>query len=357
MNHDSISARFNIGAATVDGVVLSGTGNERFAACKDHEVICNLCLFADLDFVAMILDGRLMLDVALLNERVLLEPDFILDDDRRDAKAFKRTDEKHEVFGESTGVTVVDDGLGCHFEDVVHGTETRGDIYRFIVGLALQRGVGERREPHRVELVLHLGAVRIGGILRHHHARVLDDESGKSAVRFHHAHDGLCIKEAAQTATADIRCGTDFAYGLVELSGGYARSVLRLYELAAPLSKCVNHTLACLRLNALSPVCAMNNEIRLELEKVRDVVELLLRDNFVHAFESTHHGSALLVVHVRQALVARDRSISENPDGYIAELGCFLDDVQVAGVDDVRRHCYVNFLCHCIAFPFLIRFL
>ena len=82
----------------------------------------------------------------------------------------------------------------------------------------------------------------------------------------------------------------------------------------------------------------MDDVVWLEFEQVRDVVELLLRDYLNNAFEGADNGGALLVVHVGEALVGGDCGIGQDADRDIAELGGLFDDVEVAGVDDVRRH-------------------
>ena len=127
--------------------------------------------------MALVFNWGLLLDIARLEKRILLEPDFVLNDNCRDAKSLKRADEEYKMLGKSARVTVIDDRFGRYFKDVVHRAKTRSDIYRFVVRLALQRGVRERRKPHRIKFVLHLRAVRVCRILRHHCARVLYDKT------------------------------------------------------------------------------------------------------------------------------------------------------------------------------------
>ena len=68
VNHDAVRTRFAVCLATRDGVVLALTGDERLTTRDDHEVFRNLRLLADLDFVALIFDRRLLLDIAGLKE-------------------------------------------------------------------------------------------------------------------------------------------------------------------------------------------------------------------------------------------------------------------------------------------------
>ena len=142
MDHDAVGSGLHVGAATRDGVIFAGTGDERLATGKQHEILRNLRLLAHFDLVALVFDRGLLLHVAGFEERVLLEPDFVLDDDGGNAEPLQRTDEEHEVLGETAGVAIVNDGLGGNFQNVVDRAQARGDVHRFVVRLALERRVG-----------------------------------------------------------------------------------------------------------------------------------------------------------------------------------------------------------------------
>ena len=118
--------------------------------------------------MALVLNRRLLLHITRLKERILLEPDLVLDDDRRNAETLKRADEECKVLGKTSGVTIVDDRLGGDFKNIIHRTQTRGDVNRLVIGLALECRVRQRREPHGIKLVLYLRAVGIRRILRNH---------------------------------------------------------------------------------------------------------------------------------------------------------------------------------------------
>ena len=90
----------------------------------------------------------------------------------------------------------------------------------------------------------------------------------------------------------------------------------------------------------------MDDVVGLELAQVGDVVELLLGNDLLDALEGRHNGGALLVVHVGEALVARDGGVRENADGDVPQLRRLADDVEVTRMNDVGRHGHVNALRH-----------
>ena len=300
-----IGSGFDIGAALRNAFFIGS-----FASDDNHEVIGDLRGLTFADQVAEVAGLRLFADC-----------------DRRNAKALKGTHEERELFLRAAGISVVDYRLGGYFENVVQCTEARGHVHAFGVGLALQHGIRVGAEPHAVEFV---GAVVLfDGCL-------LDYETGKAAVRIHHADERFCVQEAAQTCTADVGSGADFLDRLVQLGRGNARSILGLHQFAAPLRESVDDALAGLRLHTLTPVGAVHNVVGLELEKIGDVIELFLGNDLGDALELRDDGGALLVVHVREALVAGDGGISKDAHRDVAKLGGFLDDIQMSRMDDIR---------------------
>ena len=228
-----------------------------FASDDNHEVVGDLRSLSFADQVAEVAGFSLFADC-----------------DRRNAEAFKRADEERELFRRAAGIAVVDNRLGGDFENVVQRTETRGHVHAFGVGLALQHGIRVGAEPHTVEFV---GAVVLldGGLL--------NDESGKAAVRVHHADERLCVQEAAQTGAADVGSGAYFLDCLVELSRRNARCVFGLHQFAAPLRESVDNALAGFRLHALAPIGTMHDVVRLELQKIGNVIELFLWNDLGNA--------------------------------------------------------------------------
>lgn len=162
----------------------------------------------------------------------------------------------------------------------------------------------------------------------------------------HHPDEGLCVQKAAQSGATDIGRSADFFYRLVKLCRGDTGGIFRLDEFAAPFRESIDNALAGFRLDAFAPIRAVNDVVGLQLEEIRNVVELFLGDDFGDTFELCDDSGALLVVHVREALVTGDCCVGEHADGDIAELGGLLDDVEMSGVNDVGRHRYINAFSH-----------
>ena len=83
-------------------------------------------------------EEKIFLDISHLKKRILLKPNFVLNDDRRNTKTFERADEKGKMLRKSAGVTVVDDRLSGDFQNVIDRAEARGHVHAFVVGLALE---------------------------------------------------------------------------------------------------------------------------------------------------------------------------------------------------------------------------
>lgn len=185
VDHDAVGPGVDVGLDAAESIFLSGASDEGLAAGDDHEVVGDTGGAAHFDLFNDGFDGGLTLVVAGFEEGVLLEAGLVLDDDSGDPKALESTDHVGKVVGEAAGVAVEDDGLGGDFKDVVDGVESGGEVDAFDVGLAFGGGVGQRREPHGVELNL---AVVAGD------GAVFDDEATESAVGLEDANEGLGVK-------------------------------------------------------------------------------------------------------------------------------------------------------------------
>ena len=75
------------------------------------------------------------------------------------------------------------------------------------------------------------------------------------------------------------------------------------------------HPLPGFALNALFPIIAMDHIVRLEHAEIRNIVQRFLRNDVVYALQVFHHDLPLLICHMRQALVAGDGGIRQQPDG------------------------------------------
>ena len=167
-------------------------------------------------------------------------------------------------------------------------------------------------------------------------------------MRIHHADERFCVQETAQACAADVGSGADFLDRLVELGGGDSWRVFGLHQFATPLCESIDDALAGLRLHALSPVGAVHDVVGLELEKIGDVIKLFLGNDLGNALELRDNGGSLLVVHVRETLVAGDGGIGKDTHRYVAELGGFFDDIQMSRMDDIRRHRNIHSFRHCL---------
>ena len=157
-------------------------------------------------------------------------------------------------------------------------------------------------------------------------------------MRVHHTDKRLCVQEAAQTGAADVGSSADFLDRLVELGGRNARCVFGLNQFATPLRESVDDALAGLRLHTLPPIGAVHDVVGLKLQEIGDVIELFLGNDLGDALELRDNGGTLLVVHVWETLVAGDGGIGKDAHRYVAEFGGFFDDIQMTGMDDIRRH-------------------
>ena len=99
------------------------------------------------DQVAEALDRILHLGDVGAEEGVPLESGLVLDDDGRNTETLEGPDGEDEVLRSPPRVAVVDDRLGRHLHDVVHGLEARGSVHGFDVGFAACRRVGQAAQP------------------------------------------------------------------------------------------------------------------------------------------------------------------------------------------------------------------
>ena len=104
------------------------------------------------DLVSEVLDVILYLFDVGTEERVLLQPYLIFDDDGRDTESLQRADHEYEMLGKAASIAVVDDGFGRCFENIADGVHARGYVYVLDVGLSLDGRIGEAAHPYPVKL-------------------------------------------------------------------------------------------------------------------------------------------------------------------------------------------------------------
>ena len=157
---------------------------------------------------------------------------------------------------------------------------------------------------------------------------------------------GLGGDESPEPAQPHVGCRSDVLQASLDLRRGDSRSVRELDQLPAPLAERVDDLLSSTCLHAGLPVVAVDDVVGAQLSQVGSIVEGALRNHSRDPFQILHDDPSLLEGHVRESLVARDRLVGENSHRYLAQLGRVVDDVSVAGMDEIGAQGHVNFLGH-----------
>ncbi len=130
----------------------------------------------------------------------------------------------------------------------------------------------------------------------------------------------------------------NLAQARVQLSRRNARGVGRFYQSPTPFFEGLQNPMTCFGLNTRFPVVAVDDVVGFELFEVGNVVECLLGNDLCDAFDLLDDGFSLFVAQEWQPFVPGNRFIGKKAYRHFSQVSSHLDDVHMAGVDQVGAH-------------------
>ena len=138
MNHDTICSCFNISMTTLKCIFNTLTSNKRLTTRYYHEVTSNLCFLTSTNLSLESFYGILCLYSICSKKGILLQTNFIFNDDTRNTQTFKCTYCKSEMFNLTSCITIKNNRLCCYFQCVVQIVKTCRQIDSFDIWLTLR---------------------------------------------------------------------------------------------------------------------------------------------------------------------------------------------------------------------------
>ena len=139
VDHNTVSPCSHIGISTLQRIAHRFPGNQTLDTSNHHKIIRYPGILAGTDLITESLYRILRLNRIRPEQGILFQPHLVLDDHCRNAMPFQRTNSKHKMFDLASGIPVKNDRLRRTFQDIVQILQTRSQVYRLYVRLALAR--------------------------------------------------------------------------------------------------------------------------------------------------------------------------------------------------------------------------
>ena len=270
MDHNTIRSRCYESSGTVQCIFHASLQDQAFDSGNDHEIICQLCLFAGCDLGTEVLDAVLSLLHIVSEEGIFLKSGLVLNNDGGNTHFFQCSHCVYEMLRQSAGISVKNNGLRGHFRHVINGTETGSHVHQLDIRLALRRGIAQRADPHGVELV------QLAVML---HDGLLCDQPRQSAVYFQRLDNGTDLNELAQALSAVFRHGQLFLDPRINSFYFFIICIRDIYDLTAVCLQQSFHVVTDSLQSSLLPVIPMDHVVRAQFFNDLIIHYIILHDH------------------------------------------------------------------------------